>query len=70
MERLEHLDRFYELLGELEERLGGIRRLGECHGRMGWPRRGVYFYFEPGEFREDGRTSRVVRMGTHALKRT
>jgi len=68
MERREHLDRFYELLGEFEGGLGGRRMLGECHGRMGWPRRGVYFFFEPGEFREDGKTPRVVRVGTHGLK--
>jgi len=69
MERLKHLDHFYELLKDLEDRLGGRRILGECHGRMGWPGRGVYFFFEPGEFREDGRNPRVVRVGTHALKR-
>ena len=69
MERREHLNRFYELLSKLEDRLGGIRRLGGCHGRMGWPRRGVYFFFEPGEYREDGRTPRVVRVGTHALRK-
>ena len=68
MERQGHLDRFYELLSELEDRLGGRRRLEECHGRMGWPRRGVYFFFEPEELREDRRASRVVRVGTHALK--
>ena len=46
MGRLEYLNRFYELLGELEDRLGGRR------GGMGWPRRGVYFFFGPGERRE------------------
>lgn len=69
MSRLEHLNRFYELMVKLEDRLGGTRRLGECHGRMGWPKRGVYFFFEPGEFRTEGKTLRVVRVGTHALKR-
>lgn len=69
MGRLEDVNRFYELMAELEDRLGGARRLGECRGGMGWPRRGVYFFFEPGELREDGKTPRVVRVGTHALKR-
>jgi len=69
MERREHLDHFYELLSELEDRLGGRRTLGECHGNMSWTKRGVYFFFEPGELREDWRTPRVVRVGTHALKR-
>ena len=27
----------------------------------------VYFFFEDGEFREDGETLRVVRVGTHAI---
>ena len=35
---------------------------------MGWPRRGVYFFFEPGEHREDRSTARVVRVGTHGLR--
>ena len=34
---------------------------------MDWPKRGVYFFFKPGETRRDG-TPRVVRVGTHALK--
>lgn len=62
------LDRFYALLAELEERIGGRRRLGEATGRQSWPQRGVYFFFETGEHREDGRTPRVVRVGTHALR--
>ena len=28
---------------------------------------GVYFFFEPGEYRADGQTPRVVRVGTHAV---
>jgi hypothetical protein len=37
---------------------------------MWWPTRGVYFFFEPGEVRHgDDGTARVVRIGTHALKR-
>jgi hypothetical protein len=36
---------------------------------MGWPPRGVYFFFEPGELRSNGaQRPRVVRVGTHALK--
>lgn len=62
------LDRFYGLLSELAVRTGGPRRLAECDGRMGWPQRGVYFFFEPGELREDGTSLRVVRVGTHALR--
>lgn len=36
---------------------------------MGWPLRGVYFFMEPGERREQsGEGRRIVRVGTHALK--
>ena len=35
---------------------------------MNWPRRGVYFFFEPGEMRSgSGNGRRVVRVGTHAI---
>ena len=68
MERINEVARFYDLLVRLERRCGGRRRLAECHGRMGWPRRGVYFFIEPGEHRGDsGVGDRVVRVGTHAL---
>ena len=60
------LNRFYELLRSLESAIGGRRTLSDCHGRMGWPLRGVYFFFEPGETRRDG-TPRVTRVGPHAL---
>ena len=60
------LDDFYDLLDELHQRLGGTRVLADCDGRQDWPQRGVYFFFEPGEVRADGRP-RVVRVGTHAL---
>lgn len=60
--------RFYELLGRIEERVGGRRILAECDGRMDWPKRGVYFFFEEGEERQrSGSGGRVVRIGTHAL---
>ena len=63
------LARFHELLTRLKRNVGGKRRLADCHGRMGWPERGVYFFFEPGEVRADsGDGPRVVRVGTHALK--
>jgi hypothetical protein len=58
--------RFYALLGQLTELLGGPRCLRDCDGADRWPRQGVYFFFEPGEARPDG-GDRVVRVGTHAL---
>lgn len=43
--------------------------LADCHGRMAWPQRGVYFLMEEGERRTDtGDGLRIVRVGTHALK--
>ena len=45
MDRFDALDLFYALLGELEDRCGGYRRLADCDGSMGWPARGVYFFF-------------------------
>lgn len=31
------------------------------------PEQGVYFFFEPNELRQDGKSDRVVRIGTHAV---
>lgn len=68
MNRLADLTRFYDLLAALEKKTG-LRRLADCDGRLKWPNRGVYFFFEPGEDRSDsGPGRRVVRVGTHALK--
>lgn len=62
--------RFYAILNELETKLGGTRKLVDCSGRMEWPQRGVYFFLEPGEQRSDtGNGPRVVRVGTHAVRR-
>ena len=63
--------RFYDLLTWVERREGGVRTLAACDGRMDWPRRGVYFFFEEGEERsESGSGRRVVRIGAHALTAT
>ena len=60
--------RFYSLLDRLAQRVGGPRLLKDCHGRMAWPQRGVYFFFEAGENRSwSGSGPRVVRIGTHAI---
>jgi hypothetical protein len=63
------LQRFYGLMDELASRLGGPCTLSECSGALGWPQRGVYFFYEHGEQRTgSGSGPRVVRVGTHALK--
>jgi hypothetical protein len=68
--RLRQIQRFYTIINELEQTVGGKRLLANCHGRMGWPNRGVYFFFEHGELRStSGEGMRVVRVGTHALKK-
>lgn len=66
MNRIADIERFYSALRTLQARQG-IRKLSDCHGRMSWPNRGVYFFFEEGEFRENGQDLRVVRIGTHAV---
>ena len=64
------LQHFYQLLEDLESRLGGTRPLGDCHAGMNWPARGVYFLFEPGELRGSGMgRSRVTHVGTHGIRR-
>jgi hypothetical protein len=64
----EYREHFYAILDELSARLGGGRAFGSCDGRMSWPSRGVYFFFEPGEMRgPNAAGQRVVRVGTHAV---
>ena len=62
--RLSDVTRFYQLLDRLSSRVGGPRLLEDCHGRMAWPARGVYFFYEPGELRTwSGTGNRIVRIG-------
>ena len=68
-DRLEDLVRLYNELARLRKKLGDVRRLSHCNGRMIWPQRGVYFFMEDGECRTDtGRGQKIVRVGTHALR--
>jgi hypothetical protein len=71
MSRIDDLISFYRLLETLESKQGGKHNLALCSGRMQWPDKGVYFFFEKGEHRSDsGSGLRVVRIGTHALTAT
>lgn len=77
MARLEEIEELYSVLAEAENRIGGKKLLSQCHGRMTWPKHGIYFFFEHGEIRQGvigGRDAspimRVVRVGTHAVKVT
>jgi len=65
MTRTDDIARFYDLLTDLEARVGGKERLGDCTGYMDWPDRGIYFFFTPDEPR--GGQLRLTRVGTHAV---
>jgi len=66
MSRLSDLVRFYALLDRLQQRLGRTRTLATFDRFRDWPERGVYFFFEPTETRQESGTGpRVVRVGTH-----
>lgn len=68
-QRRADLIRFYVIMDTLKRKIGGVRQLAECSGRMAWPERGVYFFYENGEHRSDtGTGPRVVRVGTHAVR--
>jgi hypothetical protein len=69
-ERPRRLNELYEAIEQLRADVGGGRQLASSTSRSGWPDRGVYLFFEPGELREDGTTPRVTRVGTHALTAT
>ncbi len=60
------LNRFYQLQDRLRDQ-GFERCLEDAHGHMMWPAQGVYFFFDDSEKRQDNKTPRVVRVGTHAL---
>ena len=67
--RLHDVVRFYGSMTLLQGQLGATRTLAQAHARMGWPVRGIYFFFEPGQDRTtSGVGPRVTRIGTHALK--
>lgn len=60
------VERFYGILVALE-RSGQGQPIRSYSGRSGLPKRGVYFFREPGELRRSGSVSRIVRVGTHGL---
>jgi hypothetical protein len=57
---------FYEVLDKLCARTGELSNLESCTSSE-CPAQGVYFFFEPGEFRELSGQFRVTRVGTHAV---
>ncbi|RQG98186.1 hypothetical protein [Natrarchaeobius oligotrophus] len=67
MSRHSDLDRLYDLLDQLEAKVGGKQRLKDCTGYMDWPERGVYFFFAKDETRNLADQLRLTRIGTHAV---
>jgi hypothetical protein len=61
------LERFYFLLDALKERQGGLRTLQRGYAELDWPRRGMWFCFEPGEFRLGTLEMRVVHVGANGV---
>jgi len=66
-QRERDIARLYQILRRLESGVGGKRLMSECTGQQGWPKSGVYFFFEPGEIRMNALEPRVVRVGTHGV---
>ena len=69
MRRADAIDCFYALLRDLADRTGGPMHLTDGGLARACPRSGLYFFFENGEFRPNGKP-RVVRVGTHGLTAT
>jgi hypothetical protein len=62
------LERFYSFMNELRSMPGQGQPLSNYTGKHPWPKRGVYFFEEPGECRSTDPTApRIVRVGTHAV---
>jgi hypothetical protein len=66
-ERIEHINRFYSLINELES-FKKKRSLKNSTGKVLWPKQGIYYFFERTENRENG-NPKVVRIGTHAVSK-
>ena len=65
--RIEDIKKFYDILACIEDHVKGCRTLAEGKGRINWPKGGVYFFFEAGEWRCcSGEGARVVRVGKSA----
>ena len=64
----DELERFYSWMRILVGKQGRVP-LRDVVQRRDLPVRGVYFFFDPRERRGAGEELRVVRVGTHALKR-
>jgi hypothetical protein len=67
LSKSEDIERFYDLIRDIEKKMDGIRYLRDFDVKGHLPEAGVYFMFEEGEFRSDlPNQLRVTRVGTHA----
>ena len=67
-QREKDIECFYELLEQLEERVGGSHPIKDFPSVVPPTAKGVYFIFESGEVRSrKSDQPRVVRVGTHGL---
>jgi len=66
-ERIEHINRFYRLICELES-FEKKRTLKNSTGKDLWPKQGIYYFFEKNENRQNGEP-KIVRIGTHAVSK-
>lgn len=68
MSWLSEIVRFHEVLDLAKGWNRWKRTLSGCHARMPRPKRGVYFFFDPGEFQtEPGYGLQIVRVGTQGV---
>lgn len=66
-ERIKHIEKFYSLINELEN-FEKKRKLKHSTGKLIWPEKGIYYFFEKNEIRENG-NAKIVRVGTHAVSK-
>ncbi len=65
---IQDLEQFYSLIARLAEAPWQAKPLRELPANSAFPKRGVYFFMEPGEYRAlQPEVLRVVRVGTHAV---
>ena len=64
------VDKFYHLLGVVESKTGDRCKFKDIGSKTDWPSHGVFFLFEPEEFRAPNAiTSRITYVGTHAISK-
>lgn len=62
MNRIDEINRFYDLLNKLENKIGKHLLL-DCNAQMNWPQKSIFFFFEKGELRDKSNKKRVVSIG-------